>query len=80
MLDARARATGTTPSLLVRGAIDAFLADEATSSAAGLARMRTALERAKGVAAHLPSGARYVEELRSKDNQRANRLDERRWA
>lgn len=80
MLDARARATGTTKSALVRNAIDAFLTDDATSAASGVARMRAALTGAAGIATHLPSGAEYVEDLRAGDADRAARLDERRSA
>ncbi len=80
MLDARARATGTTKSALVRDAIDAFLTDDATSQASGIARMRAALAGASGIAAHLPSGAEYVEGIRARDANRADRLEERRSA
>jgi predicted DNA-binding protein len=80
MLDARARATGTTKSALVRDAIDAFLGGDASSAATGIARMRAAVAGAAGIATHLPSGAEYVGELRAGDTERAARLDERRSA
>lgn len=80
LLDARARTTGTTKSALVRSAIDAFLSDDATAASSGLARMRAALAGAAGVAAHLPSGAEYVDEVRALDTARAKRLDDRRSA
>lgn len=80
MLAARARATGTTKSALVRDAIDAFLSDDATSAASGVTRMRAALTGAAGIATHLPSGAEYVEDLRAGDAERAARLHERRSA
>lgn len=80
LLDARARATGMTKSALVRDAIDAFLTDEATSAAAGVARMRAALAGAAGVATSLPRGAQYVEDIRAGDADRAARLAERRSA
>lgn len=78
MLDARARATGTTKSALVRDAIDAFLSDDAGSAAFGMTRMRAALVGAAGIATHLPSGAQYVEGIRAGDADRAARLDQRR--
>ncbi len=78
LLGARARATGTTKSALVREAIDAFLSGEATSAASGLARMRAAVAEAAGIAAGLPSGAQYVDDIRAEDAERAVQLDERR--
>jgi predicted DNA-binding protein len=80
MLEARARATGTTKSALVRDAIDAFLSDDASSAASGVARMRAALAGAAGIATHLTTGAEYVEDIRAGDADRAGRIDERRSA
>ena len=80
LLGARASATGTTKSALIRDAIDAFLTGEATSAASEVARMRAAVAGAAGVSAGLPSGARYVEGIRAEDAERAVRLDERRTA
>ncbi len=80
LLEARARATGTTKSALVRDAIDAFLSDGATASSSSLARMRTAVTGAAGVAQHLPCGSTYVEEIRAPDAARIGRLDDRRSA
>jgi predicted DNA-binding protein len=78
LLEARARATGTTKSALVRDAIDAYLSDNDSSAATAVNRMRAALADAGGIASDLPSGAAYVEALRAEDADRAARLDERR--
>lgn len=78
MLDARARATQTTKSALIRDAIDAFLSDNASSESSAVERMRAALDGAGGVAVDLPSGTEYVEALRAADADRAARLDRRR--
>ena len=42
--------------------------------------MRAALVGAAGIAAHLTTGAEYVEDIRAGDADRASRIDERRSA
>lgn len=74
-LEARSRATGDTKSAIIRDAVDAFFADDATAASSGLARMRAALSEASGVAEHLPDGADYVEEIRARDAARLDDLD-----
>lgn len=74
-LEARSRATGDTKSAIIRDAVDAFFADDATAASSGLARMRTALSEASGAADYLPDGADYVEEVRARDAARLDDLD-----
>jgi predicted transcriptional regulator len=72
----RARRIGSTKSALIREAIDSYLAPASTEQA-GLSRLRTAVADARGCAAYLPAGERYVDELRAADRERARELDER---
>lgn len=72
----RAQRVGRTKSALIREAIDSYLVP-ASAEQTGLARLRTAVADARGCAAYLPAGERYVEELRAADRERARELDER---
>jgi predicted DNA-binding protein len=72
----RARQGGRTKSALIREAIDSYLSPEPAEQTA-LARLRTAVADARGCASHLPSGERYVAELRAADSERARELDAR---
>lgn len=72
----RARRVGRTKSSLIREAIDSYLVP-ASAEQTGLARLRAAVADARGCAAYLPAGERYVEDLRAADSERARELDER---
>lgn len=78
LLQQRAEATGATRSALIRDAIDAFLAEESGGRDAEIQRLRTAVAQASGVAPYLPSGASYVETMRTADSEREHALRERR--
>jgi hypothetical protein len=66
-LASRAAAEGVTKSALVRRAIDAYLdADERIS----LERFHSAIDAVAGIAPGLPSGAVYVEQLRTRGLER----------
>jgi predicted DNA-binding protein len=71
----RAERLGRTKSALIREAIDSYL-EPRSSEARALARLRTAVADAHGCASHLPTGERYVEELRAADRERARELDD----
>ncbi len=73
----RARAAGTTKSDLIREAIDAYLAGPADEGAQLLA-FRAAVRAAAGTASRLPSGRRYVDEIRQADAERERELEVRR--
>lgn len=72
----RAERSGRTKSALIREAIDNYL-EPASAATTALARLRTALADAHGCASYLPTGERYVEELRAADRERGRELDER---
>ena len=72
----RAAVRGTTASKMIREAIDQYLADP-DDTADRLARYRSALESAFGVAPYLAAGADYVDQLRDTDRARERELDER---
>ena len=71
LLTERSAQVGRTKSALIRDAIDAYLTP--ASADQRVARLRAAVKEASGAAAHLPDGARYVEELRATEGER------RRW-
>ena len=75
-LSRHAAARGTTASKMIREAIDQYLADP-DDAAERLARYRTALDGAFGVAPYLADGATYVEGLRVADRMRERELEER---
>ena len=76
-LGRRARSAGTTKSDLIREAVDAYLAGPEDESAHLLA-FRAAVRAAAGSAHRLPTGRRYVEELRRGDAERDRDLEARR--
>jgi predicted transcriptional regulator len=76
-LTARAHSSGRTKSALIREAIDGYLAP-ADAEQAALARFRSAVQEAAGIAPYLPDGAEYVERLRAADRERQRRLDAQR--
>jgi hypothetical protein len=75
-LGRRAAVRGTTASKMIREAIEQFL-DGPDDAQERLARYRAALEASFGVAAYLPDGAAYVDELRRGDLLRQRELDDR---
>jgi len=76
-LEDRAEALGTTKSAVIRHAIDAFFASD-RSHRADLARLRAAVAESSGALRELPSGAEYVEAIRSADVERERELRTRR--
>jgi predicted transcriptional regulator len=73
-LDRRAAAEGTSRSMLIRRAVDAFLSEEERDAAAWRARWRNAVDGTAGVASHLEEGAGYVEGIRREEAERLDRL------
>lgn len=78
LLDERAESLGTTKSAVIRDAIDAFLLPSPSARDAGVERLRAAVREAAGIADYLPSGSRYVDDLRGADAERERDLDARR--
>ena len=76
-LSERAQAAGTTKSDIIREAVDAFLAGPETEETRLLA-FRAAVRAAAGSVPRLPTGRRYVEELRKADAERERALEARR--
>lgn len=76
-LGKRARAAGTTRSDLIREAVDAYLAGPKAEETRLLA-FREAVRDAAGSVRRLPTGRRYVEELRGGDTQRERDMEDRR--
>jgi predicted DNA-binding protein len=77
MLSARAQSSGRTKSSLIREAIDGYLAP-VDSEQVALARFRSAVQEASGIAPYLPPGPEYVERLRAADRERQRKLDAQR--
>ena len=75
LLTERSAQVGRTKSALIREAIDAYLTP--ASGDQRVARLRAAVKEASGAAAHLPDGARYVEELRATEGERRGSHDRR---
>ncbi len=73
-LDERAGAEGVSRSVLIRRAIDEYIAREDRDPAAWRARWREAVYRTAGIARYLPDGADYVEGLREVDAERLREL------
>jgi predicted transcriptional regulator len=75
-LDERAAAEGTSRSMLIRRAIDAYLSREERDAMAWQERWKNALEGSAGVASYLEEGADYVEDVRAAEAERLARLAE----
>lgn len=73
-LDRRAAVEGTSRSMLIRRAVDAYLFQEERDAAAWQTRWRRAVDGTAGVAPHLEEGADYVEGVRRDDAERLDRL------
>jgi predicted transcriptional regulator len=76
-LSQRAEAAGTTKSDLIREAVEAYLAGPEADETR-LRAFRAAVQEAAGSAGRLPTGRRYVEELRGADAERERRLEAQR--
>jgi predicted transcriptional regulator len=74
-LDERAGAEGVSRSVLIRRAVDLYLARDGLDSAEWQARWRAAVHRTAGIASYLPDGADYVEHVREIDAGRVQELD-----
>ncbi len=74
-LDERAGAEGVSRSVLIRRAVDEYIAKEERDPAAWRARWREAVDRTAGIARYLPDGADYVEGLREVDAKRLQELE-----
>lgn len=74
-LDERAAAEGTSRSMVIRRAVDAYLAQEDRDAAAWQAQWRKALEGSAGCAPYLEEGSEYVEDIRRADADRLSRLE-----
>ena len=73
-LDRRAAVEGTSRSMLIRRAVDAYLSQEERDASAWQAQWRKAVGDTAGVASHLEEGADYVEGIRRDDAERLDRL------
>ena len=74
-LDQRAAAAGTSRSMLIRRAVDAFLSQEEQDATAWQAQWRNAIEGTAGIAPYLDEGVAYVEDIRREDAERLSRLE-----
>lgn len=73
-LDRRAAVEGTSRSMLIRRAVDAYLSQEERDAVAWQARWRRAVDGTAGVAPYLEEGDDYVEGVRRDDAERLDRL------
>jgi predicted DNA-binding protein len=76
-LSVRALSTGTTKSMLIREAVEAYLSTP-DAEQARLASFRSALDALEKAPLDMPDGGTYVEELRRADAQRDVELERRR--
>lgn len=74
-LDERAAAEGGTRSMLIRRAVDEYLAKDERDAVAWRGQWRKAVEKTAGIAPYLEKGAEYVEALRRRDAERLSRLE-----
>lgn len=74
-LDERAAAEGTSRSVVIRRAVDDYLARDQRDAAEWREQWRQALERSAGNAPYLDEGIEYVEDLRRADAERLSRLE-----
>ncbi|HEX6780936.1 MAG TPA: CopG family transcriptional regulator [Solirubrobacterales bacterium] len=74
-LDERAAVEGTSRSMVIRRAVDVYLAQEDRDAAAWQAQWKEALEKSAGVAPYLGEGSEYVEEIRRSDAERLSRFE-----
>lgn len=74
-LDERAAAQGTSRSMVIRRAVDVYLAQEEGDAAAWREQWKKAVEKSAGLVPSLDEGAEYVEDIRSADAERLSRLE-----
>jgi hypothetical protein len=77
LLVKRARSEGKTKSLIIREAVDQYLA-RPLSDDDRLMRFRAAVTQFAGIAPYLPPGKDYVEKLRGAEAGRQEELERRR--
>jgi Ribbon-helix-helix protein, copG family len=73
-LDRRAAVEGTSRSMLIRRAVDAYLSQEERDAATWRGQWRKTVDGTAGVAPYLDEGADYVEDIRRDDAERLDRL------
>ena len=73
-LDERAAAAGTSRSMLIRRAVDAYLSQEEQDGEAWKTQWKRAIQESAGTAPYLEEGAGYVEDIRRVDAERLSRL------
>lgn len=61
---------------MIRRAVDIYLSQEEQDAILWKEQWQRALEKTAGIASHLEEGADYVEDLRRRDAERLNRLDD----
>lgn len=74
-LDERAAAEGTSRSVVIRRAVDVYLAQEERDSTAWREQWRQAVEKSAGLAPYLEEGAEYVEDARRADAERLSQFE-----
>jgi metal-responsive CopG/Arc/MetJ family transcriptional regulator len=74
-LDERAGIEGVNRSVLIRRAVDEYLARDALDTATWRMRWREAVQRTAGIAPYLSDGSAYAERLREGDVARLQELD-----
>ena len=74
-LDERAAAEGTSRSMVIRRAVDVYLAHEERDAAAWQGQWRQAVEKSAGLAPHFEEGVEYVEGVRRADAERLSQLE-----
>ena len=73
-LDQRAGQEGTSRSMVIRRAVDAYLSQGERDVAAWQAQWKKAIDGSAGIAPYLEEGAVYVEDLRRDDAERLSRF------
>ncbi|HEY1853659.1 MAG TPA: CopG family transcriptional regulator [Solirubrobacterales bacterium] len=74
-LDERAAAEGTSRSVVIRRAVDVYLAQEERVAAAWQEQWKQAVNGSAGLAPNSEDGAEYVEDARRADAERLAQLD-----
>ena len=74
-LDKRAAVEGTSRSMVIRRAVDAYLTQEERDAAAWQEQWKQAVGKSAGLAPYLEEGAEYVEDVRRADAERLSQLE-----